>query len=77
MKKPNLLRIVLPEGEKIKAGDGTRCFVGSEELTGIESIDIHIAREEVITATLRIAPGAIENLEGLCTQIRVIAEENR
>lgn len=73
--KENYLRIVLPEGDRIRSGAGTRVFVGESELDGVESVTIHLAKDEIITATLRLTAATIENLQGLCTRIETIAAE--
>ena len=60
------IKIVLPEGEGIKSGNGTRVYTDDgHEINGITSITVRILRDEIIDATITVHASEIENLEGL------------
>lgn len=61
------IKIVFPEGDKIKVGCGTKVINEDtgEEIKDIYSLDLRIAPNEIITATLTIAVSGIENAEGI------------
>lgn len=61
------IKIVFPEGDKIKSGFGTKVINEDtgEEIKDIYSLDLRIAPNEIITATLTIAVSGIENAAGI------------
>lgn len=61
------IKIVLPEGDGVKTGWGTKVFTESgEEIKGITKISISpIELNSIIEATLTVEVSNIENLEGV------------
>ena len=60
------IKIVLPEGDGIKACQGTRVFTESgHEIEGVNRIKIDIRSDCILEAEMTVSVSSIENLDGI------------
>lgn len=63
------IKISLPkikEGNEVKTGIGTKVFNDKgDEVTNVTSVDIHVSGDSIITATMDIAVGSIDEMDNI------------
>lgn len=57
------IKIVLPKNDGLKTGIGTKVFNESGEEIEVQSIDIHISPDEIITAIITVPVDTLENAD--------------
>jgi len=66
------IKIVLPEGEGIKQGQGTKVFTQSgREIEDVTGMTVRIMPDELIEAQMTVYVNSIENFEGIEGAYRV------
>ena len=66
------IKIVLPEGEGIKQGQGTKVFTQSgREIKDVTGMTVRIMPDELIEAQMTVYVSNIENFEGIECAYRV------
>lgn len=60
------VRIVLPEGDGVKAAFGTKVFTSTgEEIKGVSRVQCDWGPDDIVTATLTVAVEQVDNFEGV------------